>query len=138
MLPVSIFSSDIIIIIILNIIITITIRINISINDNNYIIIITTTIIITITIIIIIIIDIIIIIIIIIIIRELVSEHQSEGGMMQLETLLELKLFNSSFSNSTLSIRVVRAFLLLKLNKNNLYRAIRADSISVNCTLPPS
>ena len=104
---------------------------------SNTIIIITTTIIITITIIIIIIIDI-IIIIIIIIIRELVSEHQSEGGMMQLETLLELKLFNSSFSNSTLSIRVVRAFLLLKLNKNNLYRAIRADSISVNCTLPPS
>ena len=105
---------------------------------SNTIIIITTTIIITITIIIIIIIIDIIIIIIIIIIRELVSEHQSEGGMMQLETLLELKLFNSSFSNSTLSIRVVRAFLLLKLNKNNLYRAIRADSISVNCTLPPS
>ena len=78
----------------------------------------------------------------------------SEGGTMRLETLIEFKSLNSSFSNSNLSIRAFRAqicqfelielIFLLKLHKQfpveQFYasRAIRADSTSVFSTLPPS
>ena len=51
--------------------------------------------------------------------------RSSEGGMLRLETLIDLKFINSSFSN-----------LLSKFDKTVLYRAIRADGISVNSTLP--
>ena len=61
----------------------------------------------------------------------------SEGGMIRLETLIERKFLNSSFSNSNFSIRVVRAYPLIKLRQTILNRAIRGDSISVSSTLPP-
>ena len=38
----------------------------------------------------------------------------SEGGMTRLETLLELKIIDSSFSSSSLSIRAFRAYPLVE------------------------
>ena len=48
--------------------------------------------------------------------------------MIQLETLIELKFFNLTF----------QAYPLIELRQTILYRAIRADSISINSTLSPS
>ena len=64
-------------------------------------------------------------------------EHVSEGGMMRLETLIELKFHNSSFSSSNFSIRAFRACPLIKIRQTVPCRAIRGNSISVNSTLPP-
>ena len=55
--------------------------------------------------------------------------RSSEGGMMRLETLIELKLLNS--------IRVVQACPLVEIRQTAPCRAIRGDSISVSSTLPP-
>ena len=63
--------------------------------------------------------------------------HMSEGGMIQLETLVELKSLNSSCS-SNLSVRVVRVYPLIEIWQAVPCRAIRANCISVNSTLPPS
>ena len=52
----------------------------------------------------------------------------SEAGMIRLETLIELKFLNSSFSNSTFSIRVVRAYLLTEIIQTAPCRAIRGKS----------
>ena len=52
----------------------------------------------------------------------------SEVGMIRLETLIELNIVSSSCS-SLIIIRLVFETII--------YRAIRADSISVNSTLPP-
>ena len=65
----------------------------------------------------------------------------SEGGMIRLETLIELKLINSSFY---VSIHVFELILRLKLDKQlpveqfEASRALRADSTSVSSTLHPS
>ena len=48
----------------------------------------------------------------------------SEGGMIRLETLIELKLLNSSFS-------------LIEIRQAVPCRAIRGNGISVSSTLPP-
>ena len=48
--------------------------------------------------------------------------------MTRLEALTEFKLVNSSFSS----------FSLVDIEQTILCRAIRADGISVNGTLPPS
>ena len=52
----------------------------------------------------------------------------SEGGRIPLETLIELKFFNSSFSS----------FNIIESRQIILYQAIRANSISSNSILPPS
>ena len=39
-----------------------------------------------------------------------VVDHVSEGGVIRLETLTELNLFNSSLSNSQFSIRAFRTY----------------------------
>ena len=57
-----------------------------------------------------------------------VSVFESKGGMIRLETLIELEL----------SIRVFRAYPLMEIRQMVPCRAIRGDSISVNSTLPPS
>ena len=62
----------------------------------------------------------------------------SEGRTIRLETLIELKFLDSSFSSSNSSIRLVRAYPLIDIRQSAPGRAIRADSISVNSTLPPS
>ena len=53
-----------------------------------------------------------------------------KGGMMRLEALIS--------SSSNLSIRAVRACPLTEICQTVLCRAIRGNSISVNCTIPPS
>ena len=62
---------------------------------------------------------------------------RSEGGMMRLETLIELKCLNSSFSSSDLFIRAFRAYPLIEPRQTAPGRAVRGDSISVSSTLPP-
>ena len=62
----------------------------------------------------------------------------SEGGMIRLEALIELKFLDSRCSSSTLSIRAVRAYPLIEIRQAAPCRAIRGNSISVNSTLPPS
>ena len=54
------------------------------------------------------------------------SSWCSEGGMIWLETLIELKF------------RAFRDYPLIEIRQTILYRAIRGNSISVNSTLPPS
>ena len=49
------------------------------------------------------------------------NEGASEGGMIRLETLIELKFLNSSFSNSTLSVRAFRAYPLIEIRQAILY-----------------
>ena len=48
-------------------------------------------------------------------------------GVIRLETLIELKCLNSFF----------RVYPLVEIRQTVPYRAMRADSISVNSTLPP-
>ena len=55
------------------------------------------------------------------------SSYQ-KGGMIRLETLVELKF----------PIRVVRVYPLIETRQTSIDRAIRADSISINSILPPS
>ena len=62
----------------------------------------------------------------------------SEGGTIRLETLLELKFLDSSFSSSNISIRAFRAYYLVEIRQTILCRAFRGNSISVNSILPPS
>ena len=52
----------------------------------------------------------------------------SEGGMIWLQTLIELKLFNSRFSSSNFSIRVFRAYPLIDIRQTVPCRAIRGRS----------
>ena len=52
----------------------------------------------------------------------------SEGGMIRLEPSL----------SSNFSIRSFRAYPLIEIRQTVPYRAIRADSISINSILPPS
>ena len=54
------------------------------------------------------------------------ARQTSEGGMIRLETLIELKLFNSS------------VVYLIELRQITFYQAIRANSISINSILPSS
>ena len=61
----------------------------------------------------------------------------SEGGMIRLETLIELRCFISSCSSSNGSIRVARAHPLVDIRQAIPCRAIRGSSISVKSTLPP-
>ena len=61
----------------------------------------------------------------------------SQGGMIRLGTLIELKFLNSSFSSSNLSTRAFRACPLVEIGRTVPCRAIRGNSISVNSTLPP-
>ena len=61
-----------------------------------------------------------------------------EGGMTQLETLIELRFLNSSFLSSNFSVRAFRACPPVKIIKKTVpCRAIRGNSISVNSTLSP-
>ena len=53
-------------------------------------------------------------------------------GMIRLETLIELKVLNSSRSGSNFSIRVVRACPLAETRQTAPYRAIRGNNISVS------
>ena len=62
----------------------------------------------------------------------------SEGGMIRLEALIELKFHNSSFSSSSFSTRASRAHPLIETRRTVPCRAIRGNSISVNGILPPS
>ena len=66
------------------------------------------------------------------------SMEESEVGMMRLETLIELKLLDSSLSSSNLSIRAFRACPHVEIRQAVPRRAIRGNSISVNSALPPS
>ena len=50
-----------------------------------------------------------------------------EGGMIRLETLIELKFASLNF----------RAYYLIEIRQAVPCRAIRGDTISVNGTLPP-
>ena len=45
------------------------------------------------------------------------KSQNSEGGMIRLETLIELRFLDSGFSSSNFSIRVFELVLLSKLNK---------------------
>ena len=60
-----------------------------------------------------------------------------KGGWCGWENLIELKVHNSSFSSSNLSIRVFRAYPLFEIRQAAPCRAMRGSSISVNSTLPP-
>ena len=62
---------------------------------------------------------------------------RSEGGMLRLEALIELKFLNYSFSSSNFSIRAFRAYPLTEARQAATHRAIRGSSISVNRTPPP-
>ena len=67
-----------------------------------------------------------------------------EGGIIRLETLIELKFLNRAFRSQILNIELFELILVLKLKKQlpveqfEASRAIRASSISVSSTLPPS
>ena len=52
----------------------------------------------------------------------------SEGGMMRLETLIELKFLNSSFSSPNVSFRAFRACPLIETRQIVPCRAIRGKS----------
>ena len=52
----------------------------------------------------------------------------SEGGMIRLETLIELRFLNSSFSSSNFSIRAFRACPLFEIRQTFPCRAIRGKS----------
>ena len=52
----------------------------------------------------------------------------SEGGTIRLETLIELKLFNSSFSSSNLSIRACRAYPVIEIRQAAPCRENRGKS----------
>ena len=52
----------------------------------------------------------------------------SEGGMIRLDTLVELKFINLSFSSSNVSIRVFRAYPLIEIRQTVPCRAIRGNS----------
>ena len=60
--------------------------------------------------------------------REIAYPGFPEGGTKRLDTLIELKLFNSSF---------VRACPLIEIRQTVPCRAIRGNSILFNSTLPP-
>ena len=47
------------------------------------------------------------------------------------------RMFQFDLSSSNLSILVVRACPLVEIRQPVSYRAIRGNSVSVNCTLPP-
>ena len=51
--------------------------------------------------------------------------YVSGGGMIRLETLIELKFLNSSFSNLNFSMRAFRAFPLIEIRQTVPCRAIR-------------
>ena len=59
------------------------------------------------------------------------------GGVKRLETLIDLKFLNSSFSNSNFSIRAFRAYPLIEIRQTVPCRAIRGSNISVSTALPP-
>ena len=61
-------------------------------------------------------------------------EHGSEGGMIRLETLIEVKFLHSSFSSSNFSIRAFRAYPLVEIRQTVPRRAILGNGISVNST----
>ena len=52
----------------------------------------------------------------------------SEGGMIRLESLIELKFLNLSCSGSNLSFRAVRAYPLFEIRRTAPCRAIRGKS----------
>ena len=62
----------------------------------------------------------------------------SEGAMIRLETLIELKFVNSSCSSSNFSIRVFRAYPLVEIRQTVPCRAIRGSSIRVSSALRAS
>ena len=62
----------------------------------------------------------------------IINMGYSEGGTLRLETLIELKLFNSSFSSSNCLVRVVRACPLIEIRQTVPCRANRGNSLSVN------
>ena len=66
------------------------------------------------------------------------SRPSSEGGMIRLETLIELRFLNSNFSSSKFSIRAFRAYPLIEIRQTVPCRAIQGNIISVSSTLPPS
>ena len=68
---------------------------------------------------------------------ESAAERNAEGGMIRLQTLVELKFLNSSFSSSNFSIRAIRAYHLIETRQTVPCRAIRGDGISVSSSLPP-
>ena len=69
--------------------------------------------------------------------EEFGKEHVSEGRMIWLATLVELKFINLSCSNSILSIPAVRYVPPVDIRQTVPCRAIRGNSISVTSTLPP-
>ena len=56
--------------------------------------------------------------------------------MIRLESLIELKCLNSSFSSSNVSIQAFRAYPLIEIGQAVPCRAIRGNGISVNSTPP--
>ena len=69
-------------------------------------------------------------------VRRIQRVCNSEGGMIWLEALIELKFINSIRSSSNLSIRAFRSYPLIEIRQAVLCRAIRGDSISVNSKPP--
>ena len=57
-------------------------------------------------------------------------------GKIRLETPIELRLLNSSFSRSNFKVRVVRAYPLVETRQTVPCRAIGGNSFSVKSTLP--
>ena len=75
----------------------------------------------------------IIIIIVVIVNTSLRTRHGEErplpaGGMIRLETLIELKFIDSSFSSSNFSNRASRAYPLIGIRQSIPYRANRGKS----------
>ena len=66
----------------------------------------------------------------------------SEGGMIRLETLIELEIVNSSFRTQISQFELFELILLLRLDRQlpveqfEASRAIRGSIISVSSTLP--
>ena len=57
------------------------------------------------------------------------AKSPSEGGTKRLETLIELKLLKSSFSNSNFSIRAFRAYPLVEIRQTVPCRAVSQSAV---------
>ena len=68
--------------------------------------------------------------------RNQISARVSEGGMIWLETLIELKLLNSSFSSSNYSIRACRAYYITENRHDSLSSNSRQQHLSQQVSSP--
>ena len=64
--------------------------------------------------------------------------HVSEVGMVRLDTLIELKFLNSSFSSSNCSIRAFRAYPLIDIKLTVPYRPVEQFEATLSQSTVPS